>query len=119
MVQKDSLQRSNSMQASKKKEEEEEMKQQKMKTMINMIRKLKAKGRKDAHNSLWVSELLAANCKKAWLHPEWEATMQQWHSWLHEMKKEEEKRKGGRTPEAGQHYDRKCRRRRSRFTAQD
>ena len=75
------------MQAVKK---EEEMKQQqKMKTMTNMIRKIKAKGRVDANRSWWVSELLAADCKKAWLHPKWMETMQRWYNLQHEMKKKD------------------------------
>ena len=41
--------------------EEEEMKQQqRMKVMKDMGRKIRAKGRKDANNSWWVSEFLAA-----------------------------------------------------------
>ena len=31
--------------------------------------------------------------KKAWSHPEWEDTVQRWNSWLHELKKDEEKTK--------------------------
>ena len=32
----------------------------------------------------WVAELLAADCEKAWLHPEEEEedTMQKWYNWL-------------------------------------
>ena len=46
-------------------EEEEEMKQQKrMKTMPNMIRKIKAKDKTDPNNSRRVSELLTADRKK-------------------------------------------------------
>ena len=72
---------------------EEKVKQeQRLKTMTDMLRKIKAKSRMDANKSWWVSELLAADCKKAWLRPALD-TEQQWHSWLHEMKKmDEEKR---------------------------
>ena len=46
--------------------EEEEMKQQqRMKVMRDMTKKTKSKGRMDANNSWWVSELLAADCEKA------------------------------------------------------
>ena len=71
------LQRSNDMQASKTEEDEMRQWQQRMKTMTDMIRKIKAKDRMDADNSWWVSELLAADCMKAWLHPEWDDTVQQ------------------------------------------
>ena len=56
---------------------EEEMKQQqRMKAMKDMIRKTEAKGREDANGSWWVSELLAADCEKAWLHSGLEDSMQ-------------------------------------------
>ena len=42
------------MQAGKT-EEEERRQQQRMKTMTDMVRKMKAKGRMDAYNSWWVS----------------------------------------------------------------
>ena len=46
--------------------EEEVMKQQqRIKTITNMIRKIKAQGTMDANNSWWISELLAADCNKA------------------------------------------------------
>ena len=60
--------------------------------MTDMTMKIKAKGRMDANNSWWVSELLAGDCKKTWLHPEWEDTVQRWSNWLHEMKKKDEAR---------------------------
>ena len=61
--------------------EEEGMKR--MKTMKDMMRKIGAKDRMDANSSWWVSGLLAADCKKkAWLHPEWEDTMERWCNWL-------------------------------------
>ena len=40
-----------------------------------------------------VSELLSADCKKKWLHPEWEDTVQHWKTWLHDMKKKDEKKR--------------------------
>ena len=47
----------------------------------------------DAQSSWWISELLAAECKKAWCHPEWDTAMHQWYNWLHERKKDEEQRR--------------------------
>ena len=74
--------------------EGEEMKrQQRMKTMKDMTKKIRSKGRMDADNRWWVAELLAADCEKAWLHPGEEETMHKWFSWLEKMKKEDEKRK--------------------------
>ena len=57
--------------------EEEEMKrQQRMKVMKDMLKENQiAKKGMDAENQWWVAELLAADCVKAWLHPE-EETMQ-------------------------------------------
>ena len=105
-----SLQRSNSMQASKT--EEQGMKQhQRVKTMTDMIRRIKAKGGVDANNSWWDSELLAADCRKAVLHPEWEDTVAG-------NEEDEEKSKEEEPPKAGQQCDRQCRSR-SRFAAQD
>ena len=43
----------------------------------------------DANTSWWVSELLAANCEKAWLHSGWEDITQKWYDWLGDMKKDE------------------------------
>ena len=40
-----------------------------------------------------MAELLAAGCEKAWLHAEWEDTMQKWYDWLVEMKMKDERRK--------------------------
>ena len=57
-------------------EEEGLKQQQRMNSMTDTTRKIKAKGRMDANNSWWVTDLLAADCTKAWLHPEWEDTMQ-------------------------------------------
>ena len=55
--------RSKNMQAGKT-EEEEMRQQQRMKTMTEIMRKIQAKGTMNAYNSWWVSELLAADCKK-------------------------------------------------------
>ena len=60
-------------------EEEEEMKQQ---------QKDEDYGRSDNEN--WVSELLATDCEKAWIHAGWEDTLQKWYNWLEEMKKKDE-----------------------------
>ena len=50
--------------------EREEMRQlQRMKVMKDMTRKIRLKGRMDANKSWWASELLAADCEKAWPHP--------------------------------------------------
>ena len=75
--------------------EKEEMREQRRINMTtDMTMKIKSKGRMDANNSWWVSDLMAADRKKTWLHPEWEDTVRRWHKWLYEMKKKyEEKRK--------------------------
>ena len=89
-----SLSRSKRMQEAGNTDEEERKQEQRMKTGTDRTRKIKAKGRMDANNGWWVSELLAADCKKAWLNPESENTMQHGYSWLHKTKKKgEEKRK--------------------------
>ena len=46
-------------------EEEEMRRQQRMKVMKNMAKKIRSKGRMDAENRWWVAELLAAGCEKA------------------------------------------------------
>ena len=72
----------------------EEMRQrQRMKVTKEMLRKIRANGRTDANNSWWVSDLCAADCEKAWLHAEWEDTVQKWHDWLQQMKKKDKGRK--------------------------
>ena len=49
--------------------EEEEMKQQqRMAIMKDLIKKNRSKGRMDAKNRWWVSELQAKDCEKAWIH---------------------------------------------------
>ena len=48
--------------------EGEEMKlQQRMKIMKDVTKKIRSKGRMDAENRWWVTELLAADCEKAWI----------------------------------------------------
>ena len=70
--------------------EEEEMKQQqRMTIMKDMMKKIRSKGRMDVNNWWWVSELLVAECGKAWLQDGVEDTMQKWYDWLGEMKKHE------------------------------
>ena len=60
---------------------------QRMNITKDMAKKITAKGRMDANSSGWVSELLAADCEKAWLQTGWEHTMQKRYDWLREMKK--------------------------------
>ena len=63
-----------------------EMKQQRrMKIMRDLTRKIRSKGRMDAESRWWVTELLAADCEKAWIHAGWEDTVQKWYKWLEEM----------------------------------
>ena len=46
------------------------MKQQKrMKIMKDLTKKIRSKGWMDAKSRWWVTELLAADCEKAWIHP--------------------------------------------------
>ena len=47
----------------------------------------------DARSRWWVSELLAADCEKAWIHTGWKDIMRKWYNWLEEMKKKDEKEK--------------------------
>ena len=59
--------------------EEEEMKQQqKRMIMEDLTKKIRSKGGMDAESRWWVSELLAADCEKAWIHTGWEDTLQKW-----------------------------------------
>ena len=58
-----------------------------------MTKKIKSKGRVDANHSSWVSELLAADCKKAWLHPQWEDTMLKRYNWQYDVKKKDEEKR--------------------------
>ena len=74
--------------------EGEEMKQQqRMMIMKDVTKRIRSKGRMDAENRWWVTELLAADYEKAWIHPGWEDTMQKWNEWLEEMKKNDEQEK--------------------------
>ena len=67
--------------------------QQRMVIMKDLVRKIRSKGRMDAENRWWVSELLAADCETAWIHAECQDTMQKWYEWLEEMKKRDENEK--------------------------
>ena len=67
--------------------------QQRMAIMRDLKKKIRSKERMDAENRWWVSELLSADCERAWIHPGWEDTMQRWYEWLEKMKKEDEKKK--------------------------
>ena len=74
--------------------EEEEMKQQQRMMIIkNLTKKIRSEGRMDAKKIWWVSELLAADCGKAWVHTGCEYIMQKWYKWLEETKKRDEKEK--------------------------
>ena len=53
---------------------------------------MKQQQRMDAKNRRWVSELLAKNCEKAWIHTRWEETAQKWYEWLESMKKKDEEK---------------------------
>ena len=50
-------------------EGEEMRRQQRMKDMKDMTKKIRSKERMDAANRQWVAELQAADCEKASLHP--------------------------------------------------
>ena len=67
--------------------------QQRMAIMKDLIKKIRPKGRMDAENRWWVSELLAADSEKARIHSRWEDTMQKWYEWVDHMKKKDEKEK--------------------------
>ena len=58
-----------------------------------MRKKIRSKGRMDAESRWWVSELLAADCEKAWIHTGWEDTLQEWCQWLEEMKNKDDEEK--------------------------
>ena len=77
-------------------EEVEEMKQQqRMKIMKDLTKRIRSKGRRDAESRWWVTELLAADCEKAWIHPGWEDTMQKWYEWFERKKKMMRRKTGG------------------------
>ena len=86
---------------------EEEMKrQQRTKVMKDTTKNIRSKGGMDAENRWWrVAELLAADCKKAWLHPGEEETMQTWYVWLEKMKKEDD---GRNASTKGESDDQEC-----------
>ena len=67
--------------------------QQRMNIMKDLTKKIRSKGRMDGRNRWWVTELLAADCERAWIHPGWEDTMQKWYELLEDMKKKDEKEK--------------------------
>ena len=67
--------------------------QQRMMIQKDLTMEIRSKGRMDAKNRWWVSELLAADSEKAWLHTGWEETLQKWKNWVEEMKKKDEKEK--------------------------
>ena len=46
--------------------------QQRMKIMKDMTKKIRSKGKMDADSRWWVADLLAADCEKAWFHDGWE-----------------------------------------------
>ena len=50
-------------------EGDEVKRQQRMKVMKEMMKKIRPKERIDAGNRLCVAEFLAADCENAWLHP--------------------------------------------------
>ena len=49
-----------------------------MMIMKDLIKKIRSKGRMDVKIRWWVTELLVADCEKAWIHSGWEDTMQKW-----------------------------------------
>ena len=59
--------------------------QQRMMIMKDLTKNIRSKGTVDARSRRWVSELLAADCEKAWIHTGWE-----WYGWLEHMKDKDE-----------------------------
>ena len=84
------LQRKQGMQESQT-EEQEMRQQQRMKVMTDVTKKIKSKGRMDATDSWWVSQLLAADCKKS-VAPPMMDTVRRWYDRLYEMKKKDEEK---------------------------
>ena len=84
--------------------------QQRMAIMKDLIKKIRPKGRMDAENRWWVSELLAADCERAWIHPGWKDTIHKWCEWLVYMKKKDERKDGGDASAKGGEDDQVCRR---------
>ena len=70
----------------------ERRRRERMKTVKNLTKKIRSKGRMEAESRWWVCELLAADCEKACKHPGWEETMQNWYEWLEKMKKKRMRR---------------------------
>ena len=73
--------------------EEEMRRQQRMKIMKDMTKKIRSRGRMDAENRWWVAELRAKGCEKAWIHTGWEDTMHEGYEWLEHMGKKDDKEK--------------------------
>ena len=64
-----------------------------------MTREMKAKGRMDAHNCRWVSDLLAVDSRNVWLHPEREDTVQKWYTWLRDKQNRDFEKRREEQPE--------------------
>ena len=47
---------------------EEVIKKNEKDNLEDLSREIRSKGRMDAENRWWVTELLAADCEKAWIH---------------------------------------------------
>ena len=77
------------MNQEKSTEEEETKQQQRMMMMKDLVKNIRSEGRMDAQSRWWVSELLAADCEKAWIHTGWEDAVQKRYEWLEEMRKKE------------------------------
>ena len=60
-------------------EEEEMRQQQRMAIMKDLMRKIRSKGKVDAKNRLWVADILATECEKAWARAGWENVLQKWY----------------------------------------
>ena len=81
-----------------------------MKVMKDITKKSKQKVELIINNSWWVSELLAADCEKAWLHAGLGDIMQKWYDWLPEVKKKGEvKKMEEEHQKKSQSNDQKCR----------
>ena len=88
-----SLFREYNLQQEESTEEEEMTQQQRMAIMKDLLKKITSKGRMDAKNRWWVTEILATDCEKAWTHTGWEDAVQKWCEWLENMKRKDEKEK--------------------------
>ena len=74
--------------------EGEEMKrQERMKVIKDVTKQIRSKGRMEAESRWWVTELVVADCEKAWHHPGCEDTKQKWSESLKEIEKKDEKGK--------------------------